>query len=132
MQPNRPPSKPIITGPINGTTNTSYDFTAVSTDDDNDTIRYSFVWGDITSYANDSIFLPSNTSFTASHRWTTPGQYDITVTATDNQTESSAQFTITIEAEQKGTQTTPGFELVFVLGAAIAVSMFLSRKKRTK
>jgi hypothetical protein len=52
------------------------------------------------------------------------------VTATDNQTESSAHFTITIEAE-KNTQTTPGFELVFIL-SAIAVSILIWRKKRIK
>jgi len=129
IQPNRPPTKPIITGPINGTTNTSYDFTAISTDADNDTIRYSFIWGDITSYINGSKFLPSNTSFTCSHRWTTPGQYNITVTATDNHTEATTQFTITIEAEQKDIQQTPGFDAVFLL-CAIAMTLLLWKKKQ--
>jgi VCBS repeat-containing protein len=128
IQPNRPPSKPVITGPTNGTTNTTYDFTVVSTDVDNDSISYSIRWGDVTSYVNWSNFLPSGTSFTFSHRWTTPGQYILIVTVTDNHTESSSQITINIEAE-KQEPPTPGFELVFVLSAMV-VAIFLWKKKR--
>jgi hypothetical protein len=126
---NRPPTKPTITGPANGTTNISYIYTAVSTDPDNDTIRYSFNWGDQTSNFNTSTFLPSNMSVTCSHRWSTPGQYNLTVVVTDNQTESSTQYTITIEAEKKDTQQTPGFEAVFLL-CAITMILLLWKKKQ--
>ena len=130
IQPNRPPSKPIITGPTNGTKNTTYNFSAVSTDEDNDTIRYSILWGDETSYVNTSNFLPNSKSFTCGHRWTTHGQYTITVTATDNQTSSSSEFLINIQVTETEKPPTPGFELVFVL-CAIGVAIFLWRKKRS-
>jgi PKD repeat protein len=97
---NRPPTVPIITGPINGTKNTMYTFTAISTDADNDTIRYSIIWNDETSYANISTFLLSGTPFNCSHSWTTAGRYDVTVTVTDNQTESSSDIIIYIDTEE--------------------------------
>jgi hypothetical protein len=127
-QPNRPPTKPIITGPTNSTTNTKYNFTGVSTDTDNDTISYSITWGDVTSSVNTSYFLPSGAPFTCSHRWTTPGQYTLTVTATDNQIISSSDVIINIQLQETEKQTTPGFELVFVL-CAIAIMMLLWMKK---
>jgi len=126
---NRPPIKPTITGPSNGTTNISYIFTAVSTDPDNDTIRYSFNWGDQTSNFNTSTFLPSNMSFTCSHRWSTPGQYNLTVVVTDNQTESSTQYTITIEAEKQDPQI-PGFEAVFLLYAIMMILLLWKKKQK--
>jgi PKD repeat protein len=131
IQPNRPPSKPLITGPANGTTNTTYTFSVLSTDEDNDSIRYSITWGDETSYANMSDFLPNGTVFTFTHTWRLPGQYAITVTASDNHTMSSSQMTVTIAEIGKITPETktPGFELIFVI-YAIALALFLKRKKQ--
>jgi PKD repeat protein len=126
-QPNRPPTKPILTGTITGSTNTPYTYTVVSTDPDNDTIQYTFDWGDSTT--NSSGFLPNGTSYTANHSWTTLGQYTITVTVTDNQTQNSSSMIITINAEEKK-PSTPGFGLVIVL-CSIAVAMFLWRKKKS-
>jgi serine protease len=127
-QPNRPPSKPIISGPTNGTTNTTYNFTAFSTDPDNDTIKYTFNWGAPVSQS--SGFLPNGTSYTVNHSWSTPGEYILIVSVTDNQTVSSSQISITIVAGKKEQPSTPGFELVFIL-CAIAVAIFLWRKKQS-
>jgi PKD repeat protein len=131
LQPNRPPSKPLISGPLNGTTNTTYTFSVLSTDEDNDSIRYSIIWGDETSYANMSDFLPNGTEFTFNHRWRLPGQYAITVTASDNHTMSSSQKVITItELEKKAPETkTPGFDLIFIM-YAIAITLFLRKRKQ--
>jgi|GEM_PF-1706874 len=131
-QPNHPPTTPIITGPANGTTNTTYNFTAVSTDLDNDTIRYAFIWGDVTSWINSSMLLPSNTSFTSSHSWMIPGQYTIRVTTTDSYNASTeSQFTITINAASTDiTQpTTPGFEFVIALCAIAIIMVFWKRRR---
>jgi chitodextrinase len=125
-QPNRPPTKPVITGVMTGLTNTQYTYTVVATDPDNDTIQYTFYWGDSTT--NSSGFLPNGTSFSINHSWATPGPHTITVTGTDNQTESYSSMIVNINAEEKK-PSTPGFELVFVIGA-IAVALFLWRKKR--
>jgi PKD repeat protein len=102
IQPNRPPTTPIISGPTNGTKNTMYTFTAVSTDADNDTIKYTFNWGDPVSLSQSSGFLPNGTSFTVNHSWATAGRYNVTVTTTDNQTEPSSKITVYIDAEQTG------------------------------
>jgi PKD repeat protein len=129
IQPNRPPTKPTITGTIFGTTNTTYMYTAFSTDPDNDSIMYTFDWDD--SVSQSSEFVPSGTSIAMNHSWTTPGQYTLTVTVTDNQTESSSQIVITIEAEIKNQPSTPGFELFYIIGA-IAISILIWKKKRNR
>lgn len=128
---NKAPTIPTITGPRNGTTNITYTFTVLSTDPENDTIRYTISWDDETLDTTTSDFLPNNTSFTYSHIWMTPGVYNITVIVTDNQTESTAQFSITIEAEPKYNQQTPGFELIIVF-YAIILTMALPWKKQKK
>ncbi|HUS99811.1 MAG TPA: PKD domain-containing protein, partial [Candidatus Thermoplasmatota archaeon] len=97
-QQNRPPAKPTITGPTSGTKNTIYTYTALSTDADNDTIQYTFNWSE--SISQPSEFLPNATNYTVNHSWTAAGRYDITVTVTDNITESSSGITIYIDALQ--------------------------------
>jgi len=99
-QPNRPPSKPLITGPINGKKNTMYNYTALSSDADNDTLQYTFDWGD--SLSQTSTFLPNGSGFIANHSWMYAGRYDVTVTVTDNQTASSSKVSIYIDATQIG------------------------------
>ena len=98
-QPNRPSSKPSINGPTTGNKNTEYIYTAISTDPDNDTIKYSFIWGDQMSYVAESEFLPSGSVFTANHIWTVAGKYTMTVTTTDNKTISeTSKLTVLIDA----------------------------------
>jgi len=97
-QPNRPPTEPIITGPTSGTKNTMYTYTALSTDADNDTIQYTFDWGD--SLSQSSGFLPNATNYTVNHSWTAAGRYSVTVTVNDNLTESSSNITVYIDALQ--------------------------------
>jgi PKD repeat protein len=99
---NRTPTKPTITGPINGTKNTKYTYTAVSTDADNDTIKYTFNWGDPLSLSQSSGFLPNGTSYIANHSWAAAGRYNVKVTATDNHTTSSSNITVYIDAVQTG------------------------------
>jgi PKD repeat protein len=97
-QQNRPPTKPIVTGPTSGTKNTLYTYTAFSTDADNDTINYTFDWGD--SVSQSSGFLLNITSYTVNHSWAAAGRYSVTVTVTDNQTKSSSNITVYIDALQ--------------------------------
>ncbi len=99
-QPNQPPTRPTISGPIYGTKNTRYEYTAVSTDADNDTLRYLTIWGDETSYVNTSPMVPSGVSVAFSHHWTTAGIYTIEIRATDNHTESPPGY-ITILIDVK-------------------------------
>jgi PKD repeat protein len=99
---NRPPTTPTITGPTKGTKNTIYTYTALSTDADNDSIRYAFDWGDPLSFNQLSEFLPNGLVFTVNHSWVAAGRYEVTVNVTDNQTISSSKITVYIDAVQTG------------------------------
>ncbi|MCK5261318.1 MAG: PKD domain-containing protein [Thermoplasmatales archaeon] len=100
-QPNRIPSTPDVDGPQDGTQNTEYTYTAVSTDEDNDTIQYHFDWGDGTT--NTTEFLPNGTAATQTHIWTVAGKYTISVQAYDNQTPSDiTRYTVLIDAHIVG------------------------------
>ncbi|MCX6666051.1 MAG: PQQ-binding-like beta-propeller repeat protein [Euryarchaeota archaeon] len=74
------PAKP--NGPTEGLVGETYTFTAVTIDPDGDQIHYMFSWGDGT-YS--SWFGPydSGAVLSASHQWSIPGKYDITVKAKD-------------------------------------------------
>ncbi len=95
---NRAPTKPTILGPLSGTKNTLYTYTASSTDPDNDPLQYSFLWEG--SISQPSGFIPSGINYSVTHRWMNAGRYNLTVTVTDNQTESSSKITIYIDAIQ--------------------------------
>jgi len=95
---NRPPTKPTIQGNISGTKNTLYTYTAVSTDPDNDPLQYTFQWSG--SISQLSGFIPGGMNYSVNHSWTTAGRYNLTVTVTDNQLESSSIITIYIDALQ--------------------------------
>ena len=80
-QPNRPPAGPIMIGAVLGNKTVEYTYTTMSTDLDNDTIRYIFDWGDGTNTTSD--FLANNTAYTATHNWTDSGEYIVSVYAED-------------------------------------------------
>jgi hypothetical protein len=94
---NNPPSKPVVEGPSTGHKNTTYEFTAVSFDADNDTLQYIFTWGDgvITS----TEFLQEGLSTLQAHKWTDYGEYTISVEAFDGEHRSEpTNMTILIDA----------------------------------
>jgi PKD repeat protein len=97
-QSNRPPTKPTIAGPTSGTKNTVYIYTAASTDPDKDPLLYTFEWGG--SISQLSGFLPNGMNYSVNHSWTTAGRYNLTVTVTDNQNNSTSMITIYIDAIQ--------------------------------
>ena len=102
---NNPPLKPTINGPTTGYINTEYNFTAVTTDADNDTIQYIFYWGDGTKTITD--FLPNGTETPEQkHTWSTAGTYTISVNTYDNETYSG-NTTMTITIEEPVQETTP-------------------------
>jgi uncharacterized repeat protein (TIGR02543 family) len=97
-QSNRPPTKPTIEGPISGTKNTVYTYNASAIDPDNDPLQYTFEWGG--SISQSSGFLPNGMNYSVNHNWTTAGRYNLTVTVTDNQNNSTSMITIYIDAIQ--------------------------------
>jgi hypothetical protein len=77
-----PPSKPTIDGPTKGTAGTEYEYTFVSTDDNNDRIRYNILWGDGKTETTD--YYDSGEVASANHTWENEGTYTIRVTPEDD------------------------------------------------
>lgn len=92
---NLPPNKPIVNGTTKGTKNTSYTYTAMSTDPDNDTIKYIFDWGDGTNHTT-SDFLLSGTIYNATHKWTNAGVYTLKVRVLDKNNATSENTIVTV------------------------------------
>jgi hypothetical protein len=84
---NNPPTTPDISGPQAGSKNIDYEYTAVSTDADDDTIQYLFDWDDGTNTTTD--FYANGTAVSVSHNWSTWGFYTLSVTAYDDQNAAS-------------------------------------------
>ncbi len=83
--PNPPPAP---SGPSTGIGNTTYEFSSVTTDPQNDQLYYLFDWGD----GSDSGWVgPYNSGVicTASHAWTQQGTYDVKVKAKDTANHES-------------------------------------------
>jgi hypothetical protein len=80
--PNQPPATPIKpSGRQFGSTYTTYNYTTKTTDPDGDNVYYKWDWGDGTSDWLGP--YPSGENVSASHLWTRPGSYNITVKAKD-------------------------------------------------
>jgi hypothetical protein len=78
-----PPVKPDAPdGQAQGNTGTQYTFSASTTDDDNDELYYLFDWGD-GSYSGWQGPKDSGELITASHTWSSDGNYEIRVKAKD-------------------------------------------------
>jgi len=95
---NHPPSPPKINGPIIGAVNKSYDFSFVSTDQDNDPVSYFILWGDNTSTGWTS-FYSSGEQKVFNHTWHQIGNYSIIGNAKDTfqvQSSEATPFAITI------------------------------------
>jgi outer membrane protein assembly factor BamB len=80
---NNAPDKPIVDGPSSGLINIEYNYTAITSDIDNDNISYYFNWGDGTN-SGWTNFMPSGTMANLSHSWEKSGTYTIKVKAKDD------------------------------------------------
>ena len=78
---NNPPSTPIIDGSTSGKSGVEYDYTFVSTDDDNDELYYLIDWGD--GIEDVTSVFPSGVETHANHTWTNKGTYTIKAKAKD-------------------------------------------------
>jgi len=94
LQANNPPTPPSISGQTIGHKRTSYSYTMISTDADNDNIQYFVDWGD--TITNTSEFLPNGTIYEMNHSWVQAGIYIISIKAYDNYTESGSAYLIVL------------------------------------
>lgn len=79
---NNPPKKPNITGASSISVNELQNYSAVSTDPDNDSITYLFDWGD-ESEVTQTAFISNGTIAYVNHSWKLPGLYQLSVSAED-------------------------------------------------
>jgi len=126
-QPNRPPAGLIMIGTVIGNKTVEYNYAVVSTDLDNDTIRYIFDWGDGTNTTSD--FLTSNTAYTTTHNWTDDGEYIVAVYAEDinGGVSNISRMTISIASESplEEEDMTPWYILIaLILAIVISIIVF--------
>jgi hypothetical protein len=93
---NNPPSPPIIDGPITGKVGSEYTYTAHAIDPDNDSLDYSFDWGDAIIVS--SGFIPHGSSSVQHHLWNQAGKYILRVTVRDNLSSAWSEELIWIDA----------------------------------
>jgi len=82
VQPNRPPDQPILSGEKSCDLQTSYSYTLIATDLDNDTLRFTIDWGD-GSDSETTDYYQNNTETSVDHTWTSSGIYTVKVFAED-------------------------------------------------
>jgi hypothetical protein len=127
IQLNNPPSNSAINGPSWGTKAIDYTYYIVSTDDDNDSIKYIIDWGD--GDIDESEFLPNGTIFMITHKWKSVGSYTIKATANDNQTVSSSEIVIIINEPAPEED---NFLLFFLALLALILIIIMILRKRVK
>jgi hypothetical protein len=108
---NQPPDTPEISGPTNGATNTSYLYTFVTTDTDDDEICYFVDWGDNTS-SGWSDFVESGTPVIVSHTWVEKDTYTITAKAKDIYGAESDWATLEVEMPVNQQVTNPLLQMI--------------------
>ena len=74
------PSKP--TGPTSGTSKRSYPYLTSATDPDRDQVKYTYDWGDGTTFT--TVLVKSGTTASVSHSWSQAGTYQVRTMATDS------------------------------------------------
>jgi len=85
---NNPPNTPSQPkGPASGKPRTSYSYSTSATDPNGDKMKYTFNWGDGTTYMTG--LVNSGKSASASHKWSKGGTYQVTAMATDCKGASS-------------------------------------------
>jgi len=103
-----PPDTP--SGSTTGVTNISYSYSVITTDPDDDAVRYGLDWdgnGDVDEWTE---FYPSATPVNISHSWTVPGIYQLQVKAEDIvgwQSGFSSALTVIIAPSSNNAPDTP-------------------------
>jgi len=90
----RAPLKPTLSGPVEGTRNVSYEFSMVTTDPDNDDVRYIILWGD--GSQDISPFNRSGHMIQMLHHWNSFGFYTIQVSAQDSSNATSDKYSMRV------------------------------------
>ena len=125
---NSPPTIPDVDGIENGTTNITYKFTIISTDEDQDELKYIIQWGDGTETETD--FLPSGIFYNSFHKWTKLGTYTMNVTAYDGQINSTTSKIIKIHRLEIPESNNILLILLALLALLLMLLFFILGKRR--
>lgn len=109
--PNAPPGKPTVNGPTSGKTGESYTYTFISSDVNNDSVRYYIEWGDNTSSGWIGPVSPG-VEVSQDHIWSEKGSYLIKAKAKDTHGAESTwsdPFEITVTAPELQIEIKGGF-----------------------
>lgn len=94
-----PPLPPTLNGPASGSQGIDYLLRVVTTDPDEDDVRYLISWGD--GLENTSEFFISGQSVSFMHRWNTWGFFTIEVSAQDTHNASSEVSKMVVAVDVK-------------------------------
>lgn len=94
------PETPV--GPTVGVIEISYTFSTITTDSDDDSVRYGWSWDGDNVTDEWSSYYASDTTSDISHSWAIPGTYEVLVVAQDNvgeQSEFSDVLTVNVTTQ---------------------------------
>ena len=128
VQPNRPPSKPLISGIFEIPGQKTYSFAASSTDPDGDDIKYTFNWGDDKSESTEFLSLPKGSVYNMLHAWEKQGEYTLTVTVTDGELSSASEIQVNILQPPIDPMLIYGLLSLVFAASFIGIFLFLKRK----
>jgi hypothetical protein len=101
QEPNDPPGKPTINGPITGNPGKSYDYTLTAFDTDGNDIRFIIDWGD--TETETTTYISSGDYKTVPHTWDAAGTYTITVKAQDTKGAIGPEETLSMTIKKSKT-----------------------------
>ena len=129
---NHIPADLDIKGPTQGFIGVKYTFSLFSSDEDGDKIRYMIDWGD--GNVSESIFFPSDKIINTTKTWSEKGNYTIVVTASDNSSNITKEFKITIDAAIAKSSITEDFNItlipILLISFILMILLLLFEKKR--
>jgi hypothetical protein len=108
---NKNPNTPTITGKINGSIATSYEYYLQTTDPDQDDVKYYVDWGDNTFTTTG--LNTSGKQVVVSHTWNTEGTYIIKVKSIDRYDAESNWETLTVTMPYSYVKPIPNFYDLF-------------------
>lgn len=104
---NKPPNAPTrLTGPTSGIVGTSYPYVTVATDPNGDQVKYTYDWGDGTTFTTP--LVKSGTTASITHRWSAAGTYLVRTMTTDSKgapSGLSSVLTVKIANKLQGSDT---------------------------
>lgn len=130
VQPNNPPTKPIINGTLLGEVNILYDFTILSYDLDGDNIRYFVDWGDESKI--NSQFVENGTEMIFQYSWNKSGSYTISVKTFDGYAFSETNEIIIDIGVSKSSMINEFLLLILIVILLISILILLSNREKEK